>query len=124
MSDYRFKERRWIGSRYENKYLRFIGILILLYGIGDKFIGDGNLNTIIIGALVAFIGGYFPYVVVALFWILGIIFFFTMPPEAKSAEAWGFGIFIVVISLIVAATSKYAGEEYEDIYEKEKKPWE
>lgn len=124
MAEYKFKERRWIGSSHHNKYLRYIGILIILFGIGDKIFGDGGWSTIISGILVAVIGGYFPYAVVAILWLIGILYFFTRPPESSAAEAWGLGIFIVVISVIVALTSKHVGEEYTDVYVKEKKPWE
>lgn len=124
MSDYQFKERRWTGSRYHNKYLKYIGIIILLYGLWDKLVNEDDWSTVIIGVLITFIGGYYPYTVVAILWVLGGLYYLTMPSEARTAGSLVLGAVIIVISLIVAATSKYVGEEYEDVFVKQKKPWE
>lgn len=121
---WRFIERRYTGETYFNKYLFFLGLAILIYGLVSKYFGYASeYSTALTGGIICILGGFFPMLCAfILLFGAGLNIYVLMSHGYHLSDVptgnWILSLVWFVIATTIAATSKHTGTGYEDIYEK------
>ncbi|OWY20675.1 hypothetical protein C7N43_00315 [Sphingobacteriales bacterium UPWRP_1] len=123
---YIFRERRYTGETYFNKYLFILGLAIAVYGLISKWLEySTGYSTTVTGGVIAIMGGFFPMTCAFILWFTGGLNIFihaSLGPQfqlsAVPTSAWISASVFFAVGLIIAASSLHTGTTYEDIYEK------